>query len=386
MQGGHRNRYARHAPAWVLCFVLSVLLHAGLALLLIQYAEPPTPTRAPGKRARVIAIVPPQQKNRAAQSTDKKEKPFAKTDADRPQQIPEQADFEGQRDTRAEGMNQPSRQAQDPIPTQDGEDKPYFNHLQQERQDGDVAHYGKNDAPPTQAPPQTPTQQPLPQPPPQKGQADAAPIPTTSPAPEQAAPQTISPPKDAAAPDSALTLYLAPQDDTEKPTPISPAQAALGSPENQGTFPAIPRPPIVKAYYDPTQADHAQPPGLRTAERRTRSTGQFIIGKRPSLNVEATPRGQYEELVYRLIARQWYKACDDHRGDVIPGTIMIAIRINTRGQTTTMNLVNRRGAGVSQQSFTFAAIRRAQFPPMPKAVVDTLAGDQMELIITFDFN
>ena len=138
--------------------------------------------------------------------------------------------------------------------------------------------------------------------------------------------------------------------------------------------------------YDPTQADHAQPPGLRTTERRTRSTGQFVIGKLPSCNVEATPRGQYEELVYRLIARQWYFACDNHRGDIIPGTVIIALRINTRGRVESMNLVNRRGASVSQQSFTFAAIRRAQFPAMPKEVQKTLIGNLMELIITFDFN
>ena len=150
----------------------------------------------------------------------------------------------------------------------------------------------------------------------------------------------------------------------------------------------LPVPPRRKRgpVYDPTQADHKQPPGLRTAEKRSRSTGQFILGNRPALNVEATPRGRYEEQVYRLIARQWYAACDTHRGDIIPGTLILAIRINKRGQVVNMNLVTRRGAGVIQQSFTFGAIRKAKIPPMPQEVQKTLLGEQMELIITFNFD
>jgi hypothetical protein len=54
-----------------------------------------------------------------------------------------------------------------------------------------------------------------------------------------------------------------------------------------------------------------------------------------------------------------------HRGDIIPGTIIIAFRLNKRGSVETMNLITRRGASVIQQSFTFGAIRQAQLPPMP---------------------
>lgn len=387
MQNGF-NRSSRHAPAWVLCFGVSVLLHAGLALFLAHYTEPPAPKRPPNKPARLLTVVRAKDKDRVPQPQQKKDKPFAKTDADRPQQPPLQPDFEGQRNTRAEGMETATRQNTTPLPTQDGEEKPFFNHLQQERQDGAIEHYGKKEkaATPTAPTPPTPPQ-PQPPAPPQTGKPQAPPTPAPPQPPAQAAPQTRTPAlNNKGAASTELTL----QDPVDRPDnqqkSPAPAQSALGAAQQAGEFPTLPAPPQVKVYYDPTQADHAQPPGLRTAEHRTRSTGQFIIGKRPSLNVEATPRGQYEELVYRLIARQWYKACDEHRGDIIPGTIMIAIRINTRGQTTTMNLVNRRGAGVSQQSFTFAAIRRAQFPPMPPGVVATLVGDQMELIITFDFN
>ncbi len=96
--------------------------------------------------------------------------------------------------------------------------------------------------------------------------------------------------------------------------------------------------------------------------------------------------GRYEMLVYRLIAARWYAACDEHRGDIIPGRIIIAFRLNKRGNVENMNLVTRRGAGVIQQGFTFRAIRSAQLPPMPTDVQRELIGEQLELIFTFNFD
>ena len=138
--------------------------------------------------------------------------------------------------------------------------------------------------------------------------------------------------------------------------------------------------------YDPALSAQVQTPGFRTAERRTRSSGRFILGKGAALNVEATPRGQYEAEVYRRIARMWYAACDEHRGDIIPGSLTISLRINRHGRLANMKLLSRRGAGISQQSFTFAAIRRAALPPMPSEVQADIVGELLELIFTFHFD
>lgn len=395
MQDKRTATNTRRIKATALCLLLSLLTHFLLAVVLILTAGSPQerPTRKNHGKHRTILITRAGQKKERENETQNEQKPFIKTDADRPQQHPDEADFEGQRDARAEGMNNDTRRSDVPAPTMEGEEKEELNTLQQERQDGDIEHYGKEEPQP-QPSPQPEQEEPTAEQatPAAPGMPDAPPTPqpdtATSTAPqEQEATETQSPVPDTTEGDQKLQTSEDTPEETEEPSAEPPAPPA-GTPNGSGTEPTPDTTAVQvrRPIYDPTQADHAQPPGLRTTERRTRSTGQFVIGRQPSCNVEATPRGQYEELVYRLIARQWYFACDQHRGDIIPGTIIIAIRITKRGQVESMNLVNRRGAGVSQQSFTFAAIRRAQFPPMPQAVAKTLIGDRMEIIITFDFN
>ena len=146
------------------------------------------------------------------------------------------------------------------------------------------------------------------------------------------------------------------------------------------------RPPRI--FYDPSLAEWAQPrkPGFRTHERRSRSSGRFVFGRGAALNVLSTPRGAYEAQVYRRVAHFWYIACDEHRGDIIPGKITISLRITRRGQIDSMALIKRSGASISQQSFTFKAIRKASLPPMPEEVQADVIGDLMELIFEFNFD
>ena len=112
----------------------------------------------------------------------------------------------------------------------------------------------------------------------------------------------------------------------------------------------------------------------------------YTIGRHAALNVEATPRGEYEAAIYRRIAYQWYLQCDEHCGDIIPGRITISLRLLRNGSIANMDLIHRRGASVSQQSFTFTAIRCASLPPMPAAVQKSFPGDKLELIFDFNFD
>lgn len=402
MRKGANSYRLQRISTLSVCLLLSLAFHVVLALVLVLTADSPSPRqqkRGGHKRILITRSAHKKEQEKAPQANKQQEKKtFAKTDADRPQQRPDEADFEGQRNARAEGMNNDTRRSDAPVPTMEGEEKEELNTLHQERQDGDVQYYGKNEPQPT-TPPQplptepAPTTPHAPTPPRGEQQAPPTPQPDTESTPTPAEPEATTTTQTTIPTDTEGDLKLtppreeAPPQEEQKEDTATPPQ---GIPQGQDEAPAPtlipPQQNNRRPVYDPTQADHAQPPGLRTTERRTRSTGQFVIGRMPACNVEATPRGQYEELVYRLIAAQWYFACDQHRGDIIPGTLIIAIRLNTRGGVESMNLVNRRGASVSQQSFTFAAIRRAQFPPMPKAVVKTLVGNLMELIITFDFN
>ena len=391
MQGMPTDSQSKRLSTLSLCLMLSLAFHVGIAAVLV-FATDNTVDKQKTAHQRTyrltLTTAPKEDSTNEQQETTPEQKPFAKTDPDHPQQQPDNADFEGQRNTRAEGMDNTTRSSDAPIPTMEGEEKEEINTVQQERQDGDIEFYGKKDAPqPQSADTEGQEQPPAPQTPQGIPDATNTPEPPTENTTEEVQETTES--QSTEQPNTEGELHVSrPQDEqppqeNAKETP----PPAVGTPE--GTTPTPEATPVVqmrRPVYDPTQADHAQPPGLRTEERRSRSTGQFVIGRMPACNVEATPRGQYEELIYRRIARQWYFACDQHRGDIIPGTIIIAIRITEKGTIESMNLVNRRGAGVSQQSFTFSAIRSAQIPPMPKEVQKTLIGNLLEIIITFDFN
>lgn len=378
MLQGDKGRKSR-TGAIVLSLFLSLLSHILMAWLLLslpqgskRMAEPrplPSPRLIQISRTHPPAASKPQLENKPQEK-----RPVAKTDPDRPEQRPEKADFEGKRDTRASAdeKNRPQRQSDAPVPTQQGEEKETINTLEQERQDGPLEHEGKRQQ--------------------QRTTAASAP---GSPRPEQPSkPYTGT--ESETRPEEATPTQATPEpqqhDGDLKLTPLTlqkePADFTLAAPlagrESQETKRPR-RPRKTPIAYDPSLADHAQP-GFRTHERRTRSTGRFVLGKHASLNVEATPRGKYETLIYRRIAYYWYIACDDHRGDIIPGSLTIALRINTRGNIVNMSLMNRRGASVIQQSFTFGAIRQASLPPMSENVRKDLVGDLMELIFTFNFD
>lgn len=371
-----RRKMARVA----LCVVVSLLVHGvmGWGLLALMSGEGKgrgSRWRDAGKAAqRVLQVV--------REAVEEQQKPFAKTDPDAEEAVPVEADFVGKRNAVASGAaDAPERRSEDPVPTQDGEeDTGDMVTFDQERQDGDREHDGKvaaqQESPAVGAPPPV-----LPPLPPQPEVADA-----------EAAPEDVEAPEEGAL--SVLPQPLVADGDMRlKPTENEPKEAVLPplpQPPVAGVAPvlhALP-PGMAGAVYDPSLAEHMQPQtaGFRTRERRTRSTGRFVIGSKPSLNVASTPMGRYEEEIYRRIAYYWYIACDDHRGDIIPGSVVISLRINARGQLANMDLVRRRGASMSQQSFTFAAIRRAALPPMPPAVRQEMVGDLLEMIFQFNFD
>ncbi len=395
--------------AWkslVLGTALSLLLHAGAAWALnLLSLSPLPPSRSPApKPARHVTLLRVKPHEQAAtQTANKPQEPpeatFAKTSADEAERRPKQADFVGKRDSAASGgPDAPQRSSEAPLPTMAGRESDEVVTFDQERQDGDLAHEGKaiiTPLPPSiPPPPQEPP--PEPQQPPALGRAEGNAQQGTPqgegarpPLPTQEVSTALLPEPSASGEGQKLGNHL-PEDALTSATELPPP-ARLGQPEGEPVphhTPATPlqprRPHAV--VYDPSLAASAQQPGLRTHERRTRSTGRFVFGRRPALNVAATARGRYEAEIYRRIARIWYAACDEHRGDIIPGSITVSLRLTQSGRIDSMDLVRRRGASVIQQSFSFGAIRRAALPPMPAEVQSSLIGRLYEMILTFNFD
>lgn len=362
-----KSLISRLAPL-ALCLALSLLIHGGAvgalpyALHLVgqRQGEQASPKRQPQQRALRIVREKPQPTQ------------FVKTDPDQEEQMPEEADFIGKRNTSESAAEfAPNRYDDAPLPTQNGEeDSPEVVTFDQRQQEGELATDGST--PSGAAATESSTQV---SPEAAGAQAEQTEAPEDEPPAEGTA--ALHEPK---LTDDAGTLLLHnTPDEQEESSPVKIELAVKPTPA---------RPSVVQqGFYDPSLAEHMQQQrGFRTRERRTRSTGRFVIGRKPSLNVAATPRGRYEEEIYRRIAYFWYRACDDHRGDIIPGSVVISLRINTRGQLVNMELVRRQGASVSQQAFTFGAIRRATLPPMPPDVQRDVVGDLLELIFQFNFD
>lgn len=389
-----KERNNGHIKRALLCIILSVFVHivTVIGLLLLPKSSIQNPgssyheseRHSPAKRhIRMHRTQPPSQEPPS----------FAKTSPEAAREKPDKADFEGRHNTRASGDDSaPKRHNDTPAPTMQGEEKKEIVTFDQERQAGDLEHDGKRDTAPT--PPQ-PISAPAPPPkaltpPPGQGSPDNAENHHTnlgaghnSNSPEA----TLSAKIPSPTPEGDALLQTRQEEAKQQPTP-SPPSARRGLRDIPSLTPHASLRPQQRrvTVHDPSLADHAQPAGFRTRERRSRSTGRFVMGRKPSLNVAATPRGRYEAEIYRRIARLWYAACDEHRGDIIPGSITISLRINKQGNLRNMQLLSRHGAGVIQQSFTLGAIRRATLPPMPPNVSADMVGDILELIIEFNFD
>ena len=371
----------KNAARVALCVALSLLVHGSVGWALLVSLRSGVgrglgrESAQVGGSVRVLQVIRPEQ-----EPEEKRPKPFAKTSPDVEESVPWETDFVGKHSSVADGAKDaPKRRSDAPVPTQDGaEDLEEVVTFDQKRQDGELEYDGKEmtqqESPAVGGPPPPLPTEPAEHPPAEETHETEVPA--------EAGAASILPLPPTAEGDLLLQqAQLTPQGAVQIPVHVQPVA------EPVSVMHDLP-PGMAGAVYDPSLADHMQPrtAGFRTRERRTRSTGRFGVGSKPSLNVAATPLGRYEEEIYRRVAYFWYIACDEHRGDIVPGSVVISLRINTRGQLVNMDLVRRRGASVSQQSFTFAAIRRASLPPMPPAVQQEIVGDLLELIFQFNFD
>lgn len=376
MKGQH---HGTSATAAALCLLFSVLLHGGglcaLSLLPPLHTAHPTAQRVT-KKVRLVKAKP-KEPAAPAEKEKAKELPFAKTDPDMPERTPEKADFESNRSSRAASDSLAvNRRSTENAPALNGREHQPDEELitfDSERQDGDLQHDGKI----------LHTTPPLPTPPSPDSDEEGSDNATTPSETEESHAATAAP--------SLLPTRSEQSGGTAQPTEQQPLTEASHDANDEAPRQEQPgkekKKALRRSVYDPSLADDSpRQAGFRTHERRTRSSGNFIFGKNAALNVSATPRGAYEAEIYRRVARLWYIACDDHRGDIIPGQITISLRIDKRGHLANMALIKRSGAGISQQAFTFKAIRQAVLPDMPPNVQEEVVGDLLELIFTFHFD
>lgn len=386
-------------PSLWLCFACSALIHilAVLLILPIRYDVTAMRGRDSRKKIRFVTVSRDREKeqHRQAKQHPAKEPSWVKTSPDQESLVrPKRSDYIGTRHTIASGNGKNSDQkTEHNLPNTDGEkERGEIVLFDQKRQDGSLENEGECSSPTSEATPSLSAEE-------SEGvnalasnsihrdDSDGNVATARRPQPKEYKKEN----RENAAPsfneymaeeENGLLLTASLDVDRYMNSSLLPDEMRSGvTLQHQQRTNA----PSSRLPYDPSFTASSQP-GFRTTEKRTRTTGRFVMGSKPSLNVEKTPKGMYQALIYRRIAYYWYKECDANRDMIIPGSLQIRLLVNIHGQIVSMDLVKRAGASVSQQGFTFRAVRCAEIPPMPSDVRRDIVGDKMELIFDFYFD
>lgn len=409
--------------SWQICLFFSLCIHLLLCFLWRDDIPPPA-----SEKTRTVQLRLDRhrgEKKTALKKEEKpeeesKEKPFAKTRSEDSTPYPVvEPDYIGAHRTRGQGESQASGEKNQPTMTgEKPKNKTDIVFFDQEAQEGPLEHDGAKAQPKTSPPPSPGVT------PPESLQTQAQPELNLTPADQAIAGQKEggeegdpdTPPQDFAQKDAApqekkpseqvardLANFAPPPlqretmpnerivpipHDAIPPPMLSLKELQLPTALDLPHIPSLEqgtKPQSKTAVYDPAFPSDAQP-GFRTQERKTRSSGRFVMGSQAKLNVDASPIGRFEAWIYRAIASRWYKQCDINREFIIPGSLRIRLLVNTRGQVTSMTALSQQGASATQRAFTFLAIRQAPIPAMPPEVKNDLVGDSLELIFDFHFD
>lgn len=399
-----RRRNGLFRVSWSMCLLLSVLVHlfllAGSYLVPEEWLVSPRPAdvrRQVVVSARMVKKVEPARGERR-QAPQERLPSMVKTSEEQESATrPETPKFQGSRNTRAEGGRRDPDSSRD-MPAQDGvrRENGEIVLFDQKQQDGDLSHERDGDEHAGPGASASAPYQPLPPSAPPAGHPDALEnSPDKTGIPGRAGEEELARQNRIPEQEQALQLPHAvtvprpgksEEPDTLQELARSIAKGVDHPPLNLPHLhlPPNTRPVQKQPMYDPMFNMENQP-GFKTHERKTKLTGKFSFGRRPTLDVEATPMGRYQAIVYRAIGEQWYRQCDLNRDLIVAGTVRIRILIAKNGRVTSMRQTSRVGASEVQKSFTFLAIKLARLPAMPPDVSSELVGESLEMFFDFNF-
>ncbi len=395
--------------SWGACVLLSVLFHlimmGGTAFIPVEWLKRPALPKPPGERqkvavsARMVKKVPKDKPAVEQPAPPHQKQDMVKTSKEQESATrPEDPKLSSNRNTRKEGGRADPTGEKD-MPEVAGEERKENEEIvlfDQDKQDGDLTHErdgskkadpgAQNDKPP----------QPLDQTSPLEGNPDGLAESQNRKGDtaekegkeelaqndKHAAEQAVQLPSAVTLPKSADELAAA-DELMALAKKIAKGEEVLDNDYRPDAH--LQTDPVNKeAVYDPFFSPDSQP-GFKTYERKTKVSGKFSFGRRPTLDVEATPLGEYQVLIYRAIGEQWYKQCEINKDLIVVGEVNVRILIDKAGKVRSMRQLSRIGASEVQKAFTFHAIKQAKLPVMPPVVRGMLIGDFMEMNISFKF-
>jgi hypothetical protein len=125
--------------------------------------------------------------------------------------------------------------------------------------------------------------------------------------------------------------------------------------------------------------------GFTPKTRKTRVAGVLSADGEGSLNVADTPAGRYQANLLKKLETEWQMENIRNRSLLAPGNVTLYFIVDQKGKVSRQKRVAMVGASGTQWGMILRALNEVRPPPMPKAVINDLDGDVLELIVTFNY-
>lgn len=373
----HSNR-SDDARLWLAALLWSLGLNGAFVLVLAFLAmqnlifQPPVRAEeeAAAPESRSITIEPVTRAEEPA--APPKPKGFARTSADQTQEIPDDPDFIGERDTVATSDKAPMEEAEE-LPNQDGIE-PRVGEIEtteSDYQDGTLEH----DQPAAPMPPDPVVAEELREPP-------VEPVEPVQPA-QPTGTESMTEEEGVAGARNRLAEGPLPVDRPVPPDAVEEEPKA--APGERTEEQEMVEEEEVEEQPKPAQPAPTNEPGFRGFQRKTRLKGSISRTGTSSLDVKDGALGRYHAAIGRAIEQAWQRRVIQHRDLITPGVIRIQVVLDENGQVRSVGTVEEFGIGVIQKGFTHRAIREADLPKMPDEVRRELQGEPLELLYNFIF-
>jgi hypothetical protein len=135
------------------------------------------------------------------------------------------------------------------------------------------------------------------------------------------------------------------------------------------------------------QREAAEPNGdFAPRSRKTRIAGVISANGKGSLNVANTAIGRYQGEIFKKLETVWQMENISNRSLLAPGNVTLYFVVNKNGEVSRQKQMAMVGASGTQWGMILRALSGIKIPKMPKDVTKELAGDPLEIIVTFNYH
>ena len=126
--------------------------------------------------------------------------------------------------------------------------------------------------------------------------------------------------------------------------------------------------------------------GFAPRSRKTRIAGVISANGKGSLNVTNTAIGRYQGGIFKKLETAWQMENISNRSLLAPGNVTLYFVVNKSGKVLRQKQMAMVGASGTQWGMILRALSGINIPKMPKDVIKELAGDPLEIIVTFNYH